>query len=304
MTPTLPWRIAALVLLLLGLAACQRESAVVAPGDPVAAVRAQALALRENDLARYARLSLPPDLYAASEARWNAAAAGTEAPAAWQREEFAEWLARFTAEDAETALFHAYEQRLAKLEPEIAGQWPMLQATLGIFLKAAIEANSELDREEKAHAQAVVAAVLAWIEPALLTDRERARRAIAELAATARGLGLKDLDQTRQLPLAQALAKGGLLLGGLKRVGRIYGLDLDAALDALEIELIEAEGDHARLRLSYPLLGQRIGFEHAMLRRDGGWYGRNRVESAEAELATPAITADTVQETPADAVAD
>ena len=45
----------------LGLVGCRRE--VVAPGDPVAAVKGLAAAVKDNDLVRYSRLSMPPALH-------------------------------------------------------------------------------------------------------------------------------------------------------------------------------------------------------------------------------------------------
>ena len=54
----------------LSLAACRRE--VTAPGDPVAAVKGMAAAVRDNDLVRYSRLSMPPKLHRQMEARWQA----------------------------------------------------------------------------------------------------------------------------------------------------------------------------------------------------------------------------------------
>lgn len=304
MSPTLFPRFAALLLLGLLLAACRSDQPAPSADDPVAAIRAQAQALRDNDLARYAQLTLPPDLYAGMEQRWNAAAASAEPVPALQRAEFDEMLQRLTAENAEVELFRLYSKRMDTLEKEIAGQWPMLQATAAIFLKAAVDNNAELDAEEKTHAQASVSAVLAWITPELLTDRERARKAIAELTASARQLQLTSLEQTRQLDLQQALAKGGIAMAGLKRVGRIYGFDADASLDALQVEYLDGDDQQARLRVRYPLLGEEIAFDVDMQRRDGGWYNARTLRAAEAELATPAMTLESDAGAPADVVAD
>ncbi|HEX5754949.1 MAG TPA: hypothetical protein VFY12_01175 [Arenimonas sp.] len=297
-------RFAALLLLGLLLAACRGEQAVPTADDPAAAIRAQAQALRDNDLARYAELSLPPALYAGMERRWNEAAASAAPVDALQRAEFDEMLQRLTAKNAEVELFRLYNKRMDTLEKEIAGQWPMLQATAGIFLKAAVDNNAELDAEEKAHAQASIAAVLAWVTPELLTDRERARLAITELAASARQLELTSLEQTRQLNLQQALAKGGIAMAGLKRVGRIYGFDADASLDALQVEYLEGDEQRARLRLRYPLLEQEIAVEIEMQRRDGGWYNARTLREAEAELAEPAVALELDTKSPSDVVTD
>lgn len=282
------WALLALLSLLFALGACRREEpadAAKAPGDPVAAVQGLAGALRDNDLVRYSRLSLPPDLHARSETLWQRRQAQAEPPTAEDAQEYADLMARLTAPDAETILMTDLEPKLVKLESEISGQWPLMQATASIFLNAAIQANTELSDAEKAHGGEVVASLMAWAQPSLFTDRERARQAVAALSRTARQLDLPTLDQARALPMLPALEKGGIALAGLKDVGRAYGLDLDRSLDGLEAELVSSEGDTAVVKVSYPLLDKSVSFEMEMLQRDGGWYSAEAVRQAEAELA-------------------
>jgi len=125
------------------------------------------------------------------------------------------------------------------------------------------------------------------LTPATLTDRGKARRAIAILAATARSLDLPTLQHTRRLEMIPALEKGGQVLKGLKRVGRVYGIDANAALAGVQTRLLSARGDLATMEVSYPLLGKTVSFEMQLIRRDGRWYGADAVRDAEAELAQP-----------------
>ena len=278
----------ALLTLVLALAACRQApeaDASRAPGDPVAAIEAQAAALRANDLARYARLSLPEDLYARSVALWNDQAARAEPVDAEDAAEYEETMARLMADDAEAAMMRDLEPKLVQFEQEMAGQWPLMQATAGIFLNAAIQANEDLSDADKAHGTELVGALLAWAQPALITDRERARRAIRSASATARELQLPTLEAARALDHDQALAKGGRLLAGVKDIARAYDLDLDQALDGLSAELLSSEGDQATVRVSYPLLGKTISFEQRMQRVDGGWYSADTLAEAERAIA-------------------
>lgn len=279
--------IAVLLLASLLLAGCRRDDTPAAAGDPVAAVAAQVQALRDNDLLRYSQISVPPDVHARLQARWAEHLRVAPGPDEEARAEFARTLARLTAPDAEQALFAAFEKKIAPLESEIAGQWPMLQATATIFLKAAVEANDTLDSAEKAHANAVVAALLGWLQPELLIDRDRARQAIAELTRTTRALEFVDIDQMRALPFDLALQKAGVALAGLKRIGRIYGLDADAALAQAKTELVRIDGTTALVKVSYPLLGETIAFELEMVAREDRWYSANALREAEEELAEP-----------------
>lgn len=282
------WGLLALLTLLLALGACRRGEApapVSAPGDPVAAVKAQGEALRANDLLRYRQLSLPGDLRARTRALWDARVARAEPADPADAREYDEMMSRLLAPDAEQALMRDLEPKLVQFEAEAAGQWPLVQATLGIFLNAAVQANEDLTAAEKAHGTEVVASLLAWAQPALFTDRARARQAIEAAVRTARELQLPTLADARALGHDDALAKGGIAFGGAKAIARAYGLDLDAALDGLQAELVSTEGDTATVRVSYPFLGKTIAFEQRMVRRDDGWYSADALAQAEAELA-------------------
>ena len=294
MTRRLPaWALLALLSLVLALGACRKQAPEVAmaPGDPVAAVESLAQALRDNDLVRYSHLSLPPELHARSEALWNRRVAEAKPVDDADAAQYDKLMARLTAPKAKAELTRDIEPKLAKLETEISGQWPMMQATALIFLNAAIQANTELSDEEKAHSNEVVAGLMAWAQPALFTDRARARTAVSALVETADELALPTLAQARALQMMPAMEKGGVALAGIKRVAKAYDLDLDRALDGVRAELVSAQGDLARVTVSYPLLDKTVSFEMEMMRRGDGWYIAQAVRDAEAELAEGGETA-------------
>jgi hypothetical protein len=283
----------ALVVLSLALAflagGCHRE--VVAPGDPVAAVKGLAEALHDNDLVRYWRLTLPPALQKAVQARWKARLATAPAPTEQQEKDYARMMARLTAPDAEAKLYRSLDPKLKKLETEIGSQWPMMQTTAGIFIKGIIQANDKLSPAEKEHAKAVGIAVLDWAQPAVITDRARAKQAITVMTETARELDLPTLAQARALELIPALEKFDIALKGGKKLGLIYGVDVDAALANVDVKLVAASGDSATTEVSYPLLGRTVSFQMELLRRDGRWYSADAVRDAEADLVRPLPTA-------------
>lgn len=298
MTRRLPaWALLALLSLVLALGACRKDAPeeAKAPGDPVAAVEGLAQALRDNDLVRYSSLSLPPELHARSEALWNRRVAQAEPVDDADAAEYDKMMARLTAPNAEADLVRDIEPKLAKLEVEISGQWPMMQATALIFLNAAIQANTELSAEEKAHSNEVVAALMAWAQPSLFTDRARARVAVAAMVDTADALALPTLAEARALPMVPAMEKGGIALAGLKQVIKAYDLDLDRALDGVTAELVSAQGNSAQVKVSYPLLEKTVSFEMEMVRVGDGWYSAQTVRDAEAELAEAGETATAAQ---------
>jgi hypothetical protein len=276
-------------LLCLGLLACHRE--VQAPGDPVAAVKGLAAAVRDNDLERFSRLSVPPALFERQAQRWQAAVAAAPPPTDAERRDYARWMNRLTEPKAEDKLFHSLNSRLGKVDPELKARWPLMKASAEIFLKGLIQANDSFGPDQKAHAQALGSALLAGIDPERLANRDQARAAVKVIVATARDVQLPTLDSQRSLGMVAAMNKSSLALKGLKQIARLYGLDVDTALDGVQAKLVSADGDLATMEVSYPLLGQSVQFELQLIRRNGRWYRADAVREAEAELAQPLPTA-------------
>jgi hypothetical protein len=107
------------------------------------------------------------------------------------------------------------------------------------------------------------------------------------LAATARDIDLPTLADTRKLEMIPSLEKGGELLKAIKKLGNIYGLDIDASLAGVQAKVLSASGDSATMEVSYPLLGKSVHFEMQLLRRKGRWYPADTVRKAERDLSTP-----------------
>ena len=273
------------LLAVLVLAGCRRE--VVAPGDPVAAVRGLADAVKDNDLVRYSRLSMPPALHKQMEARWKANLALAAPPTPAQQKDYAKWMGRLTAADAESELYGSFDRKLKKIEAELNSQWPLMQATGGIFLNGVITANPKLTVAEKAHAKATGSTLINWLTPERVADRDRARRAITVLTETARDINLPTLADSRRLEMIPTLGKAGRGLKGLKQIGRIYGLDADLSLSQVKARVKSVDGPVATMDVSYPLLGRTVSFEMQLLRRDGRWYSADAVRDAEVALNRP-----------------
>jgi len=271
-----------LLLLMVFGSGCRREPPAIegAPTEPVAAVQALAGALREGDLAHYARLSVPPAMQAEQAMLWQQAPAGRAVLDPAEAERWREWMAQLTAPDAEARLWARIEPRLQDLEQQAGPSWAVVIGMLGGFASAAITADTTLNPAQKAHAKRLVEVVSHWArEPTHFTDRARAQAAIAVVVRTARALQLPDPEALQALDREAALAKGSIALQGGKALAAIYGIDIDAALARVEARVIALDGDQATLEVGYLLLDQFIAFEQPMVRIDGGWY---RVEAIEA----------------------
>ncbi len=295
----LPLAFAALGGLALLLAGCGEDTPAT-PDDPAVAVAAMGAALRANDLAELSRLALPEDLREQARVRWDEQRASMPAPSEEEARQFAEMIQRLTAADAEATLMAELEPALARFEAEAAQQLPMMAAMGSGFLQAQIASNPDFNESQKAHANAVVGALAAWLPTAPIAERDNARAAIGALTATARAIEITELEQFQQLEYDEALAKAGRVVAGAKQVLAAYGLDADASLDGLQARRVSGEGDAALVEVSYPLAGQTVSFQMPMVRRDGGWYSAEAIAEAEAvaSAAAAAPASDAATPTP------
>lgn len=283
--------LAAAGLFSLGLAACGggSSSPAEATATPDAAVKASAAALRQNDIGQFVKLVLP-------EARYNEVKAKFEArertaPEAGEAAEFAEMMTKLTASDAETALMAELEPHLAQFEAEMAPQMPMMIGMGRGMAVQAIQQNADMSEDQKRQATQLVDAMGNWLSGVKLADRGLAKQAIAKTVAAARKLDLKTLEQFNALSFDQAMEKAGIAFGGLKDVLGVYGFDVNAALDSTQVDVLKTEGDTARVKVGYTLLGAAITSEQDMVRDGGRWYGKDTMKALSEALDQPVASA-------------
>lgn len=266
------------------LSGCSRET--VAPGNPVAAVESLADAIRDNDLVRYSKLSLPPRLHERMVQRWNDELALAPALTDAQRKDHARYMKQMMEPGAEAKLFKSYESKLGKFQSDLNTQWPMMRGAAQIFVTGAIQANEDLTPAEREHFKTIGGAILKWLDPKIFSDKEKAREAIAVICKMARDVNLPQAEQMRQLSMMATLEKGGIALKGLKDIGLIYGVDADEALDKIDVKLVDsdASGNESTVEVNYVLLDQKIRFEIDMTRIDDRWYPTDSVQEAQQTL--------------------
>lgn len=269
------------------LVACKREEGVTTPDSPAAAVQALADSLRENDLVRFSKLSVPPSMYARLETRWREQQAMQPEPSEDEREDFAQTLARFTAADADETLYAELEPSLTRFESEMAAQLPLMVAMGSGFISASVQQNDTLSEAQKQHANEVIGALAGWASSLQLGDRDKARQAIGVVTDTARRLELESLDQMRNFSFEDTLQRGGAVLAGGKRLMALYGLDIDRSLSSVRVEPLTQDGDSARVRVNYTLLDKPVSFEVDMVRVDGGWYSTDAIAGTREQLDAP-----------------
>jgi len=132
-----------------------------------------------------------------------------------------------------------------------------------------------------------------WAQNTKFTDPALVKSAIGVICKTARDLNLKTVDEARALSYEQGMQKAGIVLGGVKQVLAVYGLNMDKALDSVKVETVSANGDAAKVKISYTAFETPFSTESDLVRVDGKWYGKDAIEkwkkhSQEIAAAAPA----------------
>lgn len=288
--------LAAAGLFSLGLVACSGGSSdpAEATATPDAAIKASTDALRQNDIGQVVKLVLPEARYNEVKAKFEARE--RSAPDAEEAAEFSKMMGKLTAPDAETALMAELEPHLAQFEAELAPQMPMMIGMGRGMAVQSIQQNPDMTADQKQQFVQFADAVGNWLGGVKLGDRELAKQAIAKTVAAARKLDLQSLEQVNALSFEQAMDKAGIAFGGVKDVLGVYGFDVNAALDSTKVDVLKSEGDAARVKLSYTLLGTAITSEQDMVREAGRWYSKDSMKALSDMLDQPTAAAEVTEE--------
>lgn len=260
-----------LLLLVLALAACR------APWDPAKAAQAEAdareilITLQEPDLLRYRELSLPPDEWRRLQSDWpkirSKMALNDD-----EQKTFNKWLLRFTEARAEANLQRDLNAKIKPLKSEIDDKWPLMQASLTLLLQGWIESNEQLSASEKAHAKALIKAIIEQMPPEWLLDVELRQRAFNQMVAIARKTGISSYQDYNSLEYNEYHNLLSDFIGGLKELGKIYGFDWNADQARLEIRAVKQSGNTATVMVRYPLGKKWVEFPMDLIEHEGRWH--------------------------------
>ena len=260
----------------------------IATSEPVQAVTRLVRDLRHDDLAGYARHAVPPALHARLDTAWR------EGRSRWPLTELPlharlpGMLTTLATPGAEKALLSTYQRQFAGAEGELRSA----AATVSQFTVQYLQSEGDYSDEERDHYIQLVGALSQWGKRAPLADTRRAKAAIPKLVSAARLTGLADEGSYERLGMDRSLRRLGPFFARFKQVLRDYGLDLDAALDSVRVDLAEQTGDTARVRLRYTIAGHDIDAYVRAQRIEGRWYLTDTVRHAQRQAAAPAIADD------------
>ena len=249
-----------------------RTASVNAP-DPALQMRELVRVLRANDVAALVRAVVPPANY--QKMRLAYELQRSEPSTEKQRVEFAEGLAKLTAPDAVDKMMLQIEPKLVEARPKVAGA---LMMGMGALQVAVASEDSELTAAERASLQSALPGVQRWATSTDFLSSLAMRQALTLLADAARSTGVRGLDEFKMLSFEQALTRAGNMLAASKQALQLYGLDLNAIADSLQVQVLEVQGGTARVRTTVMLFDAPISSEHELVLLDGRWYGKRAVE--------------------------
>lgn len=261
-----------------------REAKPAPASRPVDAINVLAARLLARDGAGFARLAVPADLHARLEAGWR------DGRTRWPLDELPldgrlpGMLAALQEKDAQKKLQATFRRQFAGADRDIDSAI----RTLAQFGGQYVQKEADYTRDERDHVVQAIAALSSWALAAPLSDTPRADRFFTALTAAAQRSGIDGKAGKAAfatLGMRSSLDRMSPFIATLLAQLRTqYGLDIDASLRGLNVQLLEQTGDSARLRLRYQLAGRDIDAIVPAVRLDGHWYLADFVARAEASL--------------------
>lgn len=253
---------------------------------PVDAINVLAARLLARDGVGFAKLAVPPALHAQLQTAWR------DGHSRWPLDELPldgrlpGMLAALQEKNALAKYKATFRQQFAGADRDI----DLAIRTLAQFGGQYVQTEPDYSKDEREHVVQAIAALSDWALSAPLADTTRADHFFTALTAAAQRSGIDGKAGNAafaRLGMQSSLNRMSPFIATLLAQLRTqYGLDLDASLRGLNVQLLEQTGDKARLRLRYRLAKRDIDTIVPAVRIDGHWYLADFVTRAEASLVT------------------
>lgn len=242
--------------------------------DPAAQLKSMAQLFRANDLLGLSQAAVPPAQY--SILRNGYELARLQPITDKDRAEFDKALGKFIATDAVDQMMVEFEPKLEEARPQVPAA---MMIGLGALQMAVLSEESDLSAEEREMLSNVLPGLQEWAGSRDFLDAATLRQALTLVANAIRSSGVRSLDDAKQLSFEQAMGQAEQVLSAGKQALRLYGLDLDAIVDTLEVEVVSVEGNQATVRATLTVFNAPISKEHQLVLLNGRWYSKHATES-------------------------
>jgi len=245
--------------------------------DPALQIRDLARVLRANDLARLVNALVPPSQYQRMRQAYELHRLKPITPA--ERAKFSEGIAKLTGVNAVDKFMLEIEPKLVEARPKAAGA---LLIGMGALQVALASDDSELTAEQRAALQSALPGIQKWAAETDFLSSISMRQALSLLSDAARNTGVRSIDELKMLSFEQALSKAGTMLAASKQALYIYGLDINAIADSLQVQVLKQVGQTARVRTTITIFNAPIASEMDLVLLEGRWYSKTTVAKLHA----------------------
>ncbi len=240
--------------------------------DPALQIRDLARVLRSNDLAGLLNALVPPSQYQLMRQAYELHRLQPITPA--ERTKFSEGIAKLTDANAVDKFMLEIEPKLIEARPKAAGA---LLIGMGALQVALASDDSELNPEQRAALQSALPGIQKWATETDFLSSNSMRQALSLLTDAARSTGVRSIDELKMLSFEQALSKAGTILAASKQALYIYGLNVNAIADSLQVQVLKQEGQTARVRTTITIFNTPISSEVDLVLLEGRWYSKTTV---------------------------
>lgn len=240
--------------------------------DPALQIRDLARILRANDLGGLVNALVPPSQYQRMRQAYELQRLQPITPA--ERAKFSQGIAKLIDANALDKFMLEIEPKLVEARPKAAGA---LLIGMGALQVALASEDSELTAEQRDALKSALPGIQKWATETDFLSSISMRQALSLLANAARNTGVRSIDELKMLSFEQALSKAGTMLAASKQALFIYGLDINAIADSLQVQILKQEGQTARVRTTITLFGAPISSEVDLVLLEGSWYSKTTV---------------------------
>ena len=264
--------------LMLGFLLVATPIAFAADDRPEASIVNAVEAIKENNLADLIRASVGDAEFDKLADQWNdnkqeRLGAITEQ----DRAEFTGFMGLLSAPGSEEVILAMVEPKLAEFQ---AGMMQFVALFQGMGAMQ-IQQLKDVDAEGKKNLTDALNASAQWVTTNDLTNRDKAKQAIAMVVAKSRDLGIQTIDQFVQLDYDDLLDKGGEVLALFRDLLTHYGIQVDSLLDSIEIETLSNDGNEAVVETRFSFLGTPQKVKTTLVNQDGQWVSQDAVQQAQ-----------------------